>query len=121
MTNPTATNADAVDSLLAAARQHAEQGAIRQADELFQRVLDIAPDQYEALHFLGMRALAEGRAVGRFRPFTTSRHKGPKSWHGAACPPRKVMKSGVPPWPTSARPSSGSRAYDQAWRHISGS
>jgi aspartate beta-hydroxylase len=63
MTHPTASNADAVNSLLAAARQQAEQGAILQADQLFQRVLDIAPDQYEALHFLGMRALAEGRTV----------------------------------------------------------
>ena len=63
MTNPTATNADAVNSLLAAARQHAEQGAVLQADQLFQRVLDIEPDQFEALQFLGLRALAEGRFV----------------------------------------------------------
>jgi hypothetical protein len=33
MTNLTATNADAVNSLLAAARQHAEQGALVQADQ----------------------------------------------------------------------------------------
>ena len=63
MTNPTATNADAVNSLLAAARQHAEQGAVLQADQLFRRVLDIVPDQFEALHFLGMRALAEGQVA----------------------------------------------------------
>jgi aspartyl/asparaginyl beta-hydroxylase (cupin superfamily) len=63
MTNPAAANEDLVNSLLAAARQHAEQGAVRQADQSFQRVLDIAPDQFEALHFLGMRALAEGHVV----------------------------------------------------------
>ena len=63
MTTPTAANADTVNSLLAAARQHAEQGAVLQADQLFQRVLEIVPDQFEALHFLGMRALAEGQVV----------------------------------------------------------
>lgn len=51
---------DAAD-LLAAAREQVGQGAVPQAEQLYRRVLDIAPDHSEALVFLGQRALAEGQ------------------------------------------------------------
>jgi aspartate beta-hydroxylase len=59
----TARDDNPVDTadLLAAAREQIGQGAISQAAQLYQRVLDIAPDHSEALVFLGQRALAEGQ------------------------------------------------------------
>jgi aspartate beta-hydroxylase len=52
-----------IESLLAAARERVAQGAIPQAAQLYQRVLDIAPDRVEALVFLGKRALGEGQYI----------------------------------------------------------
>jgi len=51
----------AVDEIVVAARQHAERGGIALATELYQRLLEIAPDHPEALAFLGQRALNESR------------------------------------------------------------
>jgi len=46
-----------VDALLAAAREHAAQGNVAQAVQLSRKVLELAPDQPDALSFLGQNAL----------------------------------------------------------------
>jgi aspartate beta-hydroxylase len=61
MTAPLGDNAIAIDNLLAAARAHGAQGAVQQAAQAYERVLEIAPEHSEALHFIGQRALAEGQ------------------------------------------------------------
>jgi len=55
------TDAAAVDALLAAAREQAGQGNIRQAVQLSRQVLELAPDQADALNFLGQNALTDGQ------------------------------------------------------------
>jgi aspartate beta-hydroxylase len=60
---PVPDDAGVVENLLTAARQQAEQNAIPRAAQLYQRVLDIAPDHTEALVFLGRRALNEAQYI----------------------------------------------------------
>ena len=63
MSGTAPSNNDAIDSLVAAARLHVGQGAVLQADQLYRQVLDIASDHYEALNFLGQRALNDGQML----------------------------------------------------------
>jgi aspartate beta-hydroxylase len=60
---PVPDDAGVVENLLVAARLQAEQNAISQAAQLYQRVLDITPDHTEALVFLGRRALNEAQYI----------------------------------------------------------
>ena len=62
MNEPMPTNSGAADETLRAARTHAAQGSILQAEQGYQRVLAATPDNAEALNFLGARALALGQA-----------------------------------------------------------
>jgi aspartate beta-hydroxylase len=50
-----------VDALLAAAREQAAQGNVAQAVQLSRKVLELAPDQPDALSFLGQSALTDGQ------------------------------------------------------------
>jgi len=50
-----------VDALLAAAREQAAQGNVAQAVQLSRKVLELAPDQPDALSFLGQNALTDGQ------------------------------------------------------------
>lgn len=63
MTNADPVNVGGSDDLLGAARRHAEQGGMLQATQLYRRVLELVPDQREALVFLGLRALNENQFV----------------------------------------------------------
>ena len=55
-------NGVGADETLRMARMHAEQGSVLQAEQAYQRVLAMAPDNAEALNFLGARALVLGQA-----------------------------------------------------------
>ena len=61
MTAPARGDAAGVDGLLAGAREAAARGDIQQATRLCRQVLELAPDQAEALKFVGERTLAEGQ------------------------------------------------------------
>jgi aspartate beta-hydroxylase len=56
-----AASGDAIAGLLEAARQEAGRGGMRPAAQLYQRVLDAAPEHAEALAFVGQSALADGQ------------------------------------------------------------
>lgn len=61
MTQSISPNAGALDADLHAARAHAQQGSLLQAEQAYQRVLAAAPEHAEALNFLGARALSLGQ------------------------------------------------------------
>jgi aspartate beta-hydroxylase len=61
MSESTSMNSVDLNAALGVARAHVEQGSVLQAEQIYQRVLAAAPDNSEALNFLGMRALALGQ------------------------------------------------------------
>jgi len=61
MTDAAPGNTAVVDNLLAAAREQVAQGNLAEAAQLCRQVLEVAPDQAEALGFVGLRALADGQ------------------------------------------------------------
>jgi len=72
------TDSNTLQSLLGAAREANKSGRSAEAADLWQRVVDIAPDNPEALLALGIAALAKGDAAGALQWFGKAAAANPK-------------------------------------------